>query len=293
MNQDHLPRRSGFTLIELLVVIAIIGVLIALLLPAVQAAREAARRSQCVNNLMQLSVAVQNYEGTYEVLPPGVVNPKGPIKNAPPGYHFGWLAQILPYIEAGNVQRHLNFGVSVYDPANDTARAVSLNVLLCPSDGFMGRSYGSGNPAPTSYAACHHDVEAPIDTKNAGVMFLNSSIRYDDIKDGSSNTIFISEKIYDPTDLGWASGTRSTLRNTGATPNGGFGVGVTPPVAAGDPIVGETPDPVGGYSSRHPGGVNAAFGDGSVKFIKSSISRHVYQLLGNRADGEMISSESY
>src|SRR5829696_3130788 len=99
--------REGFTLIELLVVIAIIGVLIALLLPAVQAAREAARRSQCVNNLMQLGLALHNYESAHEVLPPGVVNPTGPIQNTPHGYHFSWLTQILPYIEQTNVHRHL------------------------------------------------------------------------------------------------------------------------------------------------------------------------------------------
>src|SRR5689334_12018810 len=107
--RDAMSRRvedrghPGFTLIELLVVIAIIAVLIALLLPAVQAAREAARRVQCVNNLMQLSVAVQNYESAHEVLPPGVINPTGPIQNSAKGYHVGWMVQILPFIEQKNV----------------------------------------------------------------------------------------------------------------------------------------------------------------------------------------------
>src|SRR6476646_404760 len=91
------PR--GFTLIELLVVIAIISVLIALLLPAVQSAREAARRSQCVNNLMQLGIALQSYESAHEVLPPGVVNETGPVLDQPKGYGFGWMVQILPYYE--------------------------------------------------------------------------------------------------------------------------------------------------------------------------------------------------
>ena len=90
------PRLGGFTLIELLVVIAIIAVLIALLLPAVQAAREAARRAQCCNNLMQLGIAIQNYESSHKMLPPGVVNLTGPILDQPKGYHFGWLVQVLP-----------------------------------------------------------------------------------------------------------------------------------------------------------------------------------------------------
>src|SRR5215469_2590915 len=89
-------RPRGFTLIELLVVIAIIAVLIALLLPAVQSAREAARRAQCTNNLMQLAIALQNYEGSYEAFPPGVVNETGPILDQPKGYHVGWLVRLLP-----------------------------------------------------------------------------------------------------------------------------------------------------------------------------------------------------
>ena len=103
------PAPGGFTLIELLVVIAIISVLIALLLPAVQAAREAARRAQCCNNLMQLGIALQDYESAHEMLPPGVVNQTGPILDQPKGYHFGWLVQILPYCELKNVYNHFNF----------------------------------------------------------------------------------------------------------------------------------------------------------------------------------------
>ena len=90
-HRPAVVRSRGFTLIELLVVIAIISVLVALLLPAVQAAREAARRAQCLNNLMQLAIALQNYEASYEVFPPGVVNDTGPVLDQPKGYHFGWL----------------------------------------------------------------------------------------------------------------------------------------------------------------------------------------------------------
>ena len=89
-------------------VIAIIAVLIALLLPAVQSAREAARRAQCCNNLMQIGLALQNYESAHEVLPPGVVNLTGPVLDQPKGYGFGWMTQILPYIEMRNVYNHFN-----------------------------------------------------------------------------------------------------------------------------------------------------------------------------------------
>ena len=93
-------RRPGFTLIEMMIGVSIIVVLIALLLPAIQAAREAARRAQCANNLMQLGIAMGSYISTHSVFPPGVVNDTGPIRNLPEGYHHSWVVQILPFIRA-------------------------------------------------------------------------------------------------------------------------------------------------------------------------------------------------
>ncbi len=147
------PRPSGFTLIELLVVIAIIAVLIALLLPAVQAAREAARRSQCVNNLMQVVLAIKNYESSHEVLPPGTINPTGPIANVPAGYHHNWISQILPFMEYRNITNHTNFNVGVYAAENITVRSMSLHSLNCPSD---QRSWSGVTPmtAPNANRCC-------------------------------------------------------------------------------------------------------------------------------------------
>ena len=156
------PRnRPAFTLIELLVVIAIIAVLIALLLPAVQSAREAARRAQCVNNLMQLGIALQSYESSHEVFPPGVVNQSGPVLDQPKGYHFGWLSQVLPYCEQRNVYNHFNFKVGLYELQNLTTRTTLVRTFLCPSD--PGPNRATNKVALTNYAGCHNDVEAPID----------------------------------------------------------------------------------------------------------------------------------
>jgi prepilin-type N-terminal cleavage/methylation domain-containing protein/prepilin-type processing-associated H-X9-DG protein len=297
-------RRAGFTLIELLVVIAIIAVLIALLLPAVQAAREAARRTQCINNLVQIGVAINNYESAFEMFPPGVVNPTGPIVNVPKGYHVSWMVQILPYMEQTNTFKKVDFSTGVYSPTNDTVRLHLIHVYLCPSDSGP-RSTTSA--AENNYAACYNDVEAPIDVKNTGVFYLNSSTRYEQITDGSSNTFFVGEKLLASSDLGWMSGTRATLRNTDSPPTGGRFGGTPPPnfgtvidadgneQAAATPEPGQ-PDPrllVGGFSSRHSGGSNFLFGDGSVKFIKGSIRAGVYKHLGNRSDGEMISADTY
>ena len=122
--------------------IAIIAVLIALLLPAVQAAREAARRAQCCNNLMQLGITLQNYESSHELLPPGVVNQTGPVLDQPKGYHFGWLAQILPYCEQRNVYNHFNFKIGLYETQNITTRTMLVRSFLCPSDPGPNRGAG-------------------------------------------------------------------------------------------------------------------------------------------------------
>ena len=124
------PHEPGFTMIELLLVVGIIAVLISLLLPAVQSARENARRVQCSKNLMQIGVALANYASTHKVFPPGVVNEKGPISNFPVGYHFGWAVQILPYLEQTPVYREFDFSQSVYAQRNDTARTQNCEISL-------------------------------------------------------------------------------------------------------------------------------------------------------------------
>ena len=174
--------------------------------------------SQCVNNLMQLAIAMVNYEASYEVLPPGVVNPTGPIIDQPKGYHFGWLVQILPYCELRNVYNHFNFKVGLYEAHNITTRADVIATFVCPSDN--GPKRGAGGAAESNYVGCHHDVEAPIAATNKGVLFLNSAVRFEDIPDGTSQTILLSEKLNDGLDQGWASGTRASLRNTGGGING-------------------------------------------------------------------------
>ena len=114
--------RNGFTLIELLVVIAIIAIMIALTLPAVQQAREVARRAQCRSRLSQIALALQNYASAYTMLPPGSVNPTGPIVEEAKGYHVSWTVQILPYLEQNNLYRQFDFSVGVYAAKNAQAR---------------------------------------------------------------------------------------------------------------------------------------------------------------------------
>lgn len=312
----------GFTLIEILIVIAIIAVLIALLLPAVQQAREAARRGQCRNNLMQIGLALQTYTMSHGRLPPGSINPIGPIGGeplnyqslpnagspgtpptfatpAPPGaaspvspppispkeYHMGWIPQILPYLDQRNFYSKLDFNLSVYDPINSSVAATNLAVLRCPSS--------TDAPGGTHYAGCHHDVEAPIDVDNNGVLFLNSSVKMDDIEDGISNTLFVGEKLINGESLNWASGTRSSLRNGGDPVN----TEKFTTTRKTETSVGNTPvDPtkivlqkVGGFQSSHTAGAQFVLGDGSVRFISINMSQTVFQKLIHRADGNLPS----
>lgn len=209
VGQRRSRRSRGFTLVELLVVIAIIGVLIGMLLPAIQAAREAARRSSCQNNLSQLILAVHNYEMAHGVYPAGTIDATGPILSQQSGYHHNWISRVLPYIEQGNAYRAIDWKAGVYAKSNGAVRAIGIRLLVCPSSPI-------GKSSVSSYAAVHHDVEAPINVDNHGVFFLNSFVRYDDVSDGASHTVFLGEKSPDPIDLGWMSGTRATLRNMGS-----------------------------------------------------------------------------
>jgi prepilin-type N-terminal cleavage/methylation domain-containing protein len=298
--------RAGFTLVELLVVISVIGVLVALLLPAVQAVREAARRSSCSNKLVQLILAVHQYEMSHTVYPPGTIDQKGPIQNVARGYHHSWITQILPHLELPNVYHRIDHTVSVYHPKNATVRDTRLEVLTCPSQWAQFGGY-------SAYAAFYHDLEAPIDRNNNGVFFLNSRVRHEEILDGTSHTMFLGEKVVEAGDLGWMSGTKATLRNTGIPIMGGAGV-VRP---NGPPSRATNADEgvellqlglgmandkasraaalllVGGFGSFHPGGFQVAMGDGSVQFVSALTSGPLLQRLGHRADGKLIDSDEY
>ncbi len=212
----RIMRTEGFTLVELLVVIAVIAILISLLLPGIQSVRESARRTQCATNLHQMSAAVHNYESAHGSLPPGVVDKSGPIVSLPQGHDQGWLGTLLPYLEQQIVYRHIDRDKSVYDSVNKGARSLTISTYVCPSS-----SVGKVDVGYSNYAGVHHDVEAPIDTDNHGLFFLNSNVTQHDISDGLGYTLMIGEKRIDHPlpDLGWLSGTAATLRNTGTPIN--------------------------------------------------------------------------
>lgn len=296
----HHPRR-GFTLIELLVVIAIIAVLIALLLPAVQQAREAARRTQCKNNLSQIGLALHNYMMTHQTLPPGTQNPTGPITSVEGGgHHMGWITQILPFLDQTAAASKIDFNQSVYAEQNRRVRIHVIPSLVCPSD--WGPSRGEKEVAKANYCGIHNDYETQIDVKQNGVLFLNSSVRTMQIPDGLSNTLFVAETRFgtqSKSDLGWMSGTSATLRNpviwtNRSTPEAAatYQMHAAPErFASGMPNsqnATEPPEFVGGFSSWHVGGYHVMVGDGSVRFISTNINAEVLRNLCHKSDGELI-----
>jgi prepilin-type N-terminal cleavage/methylation domain-containing protein/prepilin-type processing-associated H-X9-DG protein len=281
-------RRQAFTLVELLVVIAIIGILVGLLLPAAQAAREAARRLHCLNNMAQLALAAHNHEFSVERFPAGVLNPDGPIRSEAFGQHVSWAVQLLPYIEQTQLARRFDMELGAYAAENVQIRRARIATLICPSYPASPSSDGTNTPGWTNYAGCHHDVEAPISDTNSGVLFLNSRVRFTHIQDGTSQTILFGEMVPGSDQLGWVSGTRSSLRNAGT---------FAPPVRDAQPVAAlpAPPEPlaVGGFSSYHTGGAQFAFADGSVRFLSFNIVPEVLRSLAHRDDGEIVDSNSW
>jgi prepilin-type N-terminal cleavage/methylation domain-containing protein len=279
-------RRNAFTLIELLVVIAIIGILMALLLPAVQKVREAAARIQCENNLKQIGLGLHGYHDANKGLPPGY-RASGPYvdgaTDTSPGW--GWAAFILPYLEQDPVYRQLNLSQPIQ---NSPAIQTMLPVFLCPSDLTPQSPFsvpdGFGNTvclaAPTSYAACcGSDASDTRDPTGNGVFYRNSRIRMVDIKDGTSETIMVGERAWAKAQGAWAGaipgGVIMRGQNNPCQPDipGAWYPSSTIPIAhahMNNALV--DPDGSAGmddFSSMHDGGSLFLFADGSVHLIRS------------------------
>lgn len=263
--------RQGFTLVELLVVIAIIGILIALLLPAVQQAREAARRMQCTNNMKQMALAMHNYHDAYERMPPFAVQDRN--------NRWSWAALILPYIEQAAVHEQLGvskklvsatIGNSSNTPEIEDLLVMPLDAYRCPSDTGEDKNPNFNN-ATTAYATSSYGMSLGVGRKSGGGI----DGAFADVFDGLSNTFLIGEKALvegDDSPLRSVGGIWLSRRKTSGS------LGVTARHPPNSPYVGNWPccgsDPQatrGNAVSMHPGGLNYAFCDGSVHFIAENI----------------------
>jgi prepilin-type N-terminal cleavage/methylation domain-containing protein/prepilin-type processing-associated H-X9-DG protein len=303
------PRRGAFTLIELLVVIAIIGVLVGLLLPAVQAAREAARRSQCVNNMKQLGLALHNYEQIHRALPQGYVSNSDKDGNDT-GPGWGWATMVLPQFEQGPLFNAINFRLAIEAADNATSRMCVVNSFLCPSDTVspswwaVSRDAATGAPirnicqvAPANYVGMYGLGEPGPDGN--GVFFRNSMVALKDVTDGTSQTIFLGERSHRLGEATWVGSVTNALMY----PTDGDNIGRYVAESSSGMILGHAGEGAGPgdprsdvnqFYSLHSGrGVNFLFGDGHVAFLKATMDYKSYIALATRAGGEVVSADAY
>lgn len=312
--------RRAFTLVELLVVIAIIGVLVALLLPAVQAAREAARRTQCANNLKQIGLGLHNYESTYTSLPWGNAYQSGYVPGTP-----SWSAAILPFIEAQNHYEKFNFNIMLDQPANATAITTKVPTYICPTDpqarnpilparctccGFgsayksMGLWYaGSMGPVHCdSCPFCPNTTAAETNPCCQGSSFGNAAsgpgvfhrwitcVRLKEITDGTANTLMCGETLPSQS-IHIAAFTQNlslcstniplnTMATPAQMPQDGMADGA---LHSANPVA-----RVNGFKSLHPGTVQFVLCDGSVRGLRQNIDFTLYWALGTRGGGEVV-----
>ena len=345
-----LRQARAFTLVELLVVIAIIGVLVALLLPAVQAAREAARRMQCTNNVKQIALAMHNYHSSHKTLPAGAncryysTTPQG-FDNETFFCHT-WLESLMPFLEHQNEWSVLDFKLRPQDPPNTAVLNAFYDPgLVCPSNsdeprmnngralvsasgtvGYLPSGFGtyslsmsyapSGGPLqrnpPCAVPALSPNINCKSDRGGALMQFQGGSLgapgmfaggpvsyRFRDCSDGLSKTILLGERIpaYDWTAMYFFSSMNAASTNT--SPNFQLiwnlnNANACPRMKTDDfRPAGNNGDchiPMGGYMSEHPGGINVALSDGSVRFISDEIDYALYQYLGDKADGHILDS---
>jgi prepilin-type N-terminal cleavage/methylation domain-containing protein/prepilin-type processing-associated H-X9-DG protein len=317
-------RRGGFTLIEILVVIAVVGLLAALLLPAVQSAREAARRAKCLNQLRQIGLAVHNYHDGFGSLPPGrllTYDPRYAGTNPPctaPAVDKSFLLFLLPSIEQASLYNAINHDLTIFGLENTSIHAVVVSTYSCPSDPSAGvvRDLPAGVLVPyapdppggrrsmvfTSYSACYGSyrvdaiprtsngcrVPGPLLTQVNGAINDVAPIGFASITDGLSHTLLVAEKsTTDAVRLGALLPGLASLQGWFVSGNWGDTLMTSfyPPNPY-EKVAALAPDALlSSASSRHPGGFNALMGDGSARFLKETIQSWPFDPATGRPTG--------
>lgn len=314
-------RNRGFTLIELLVVIAIIAVLVALLLPAVQQAREAARMTQCKNNLKQIGIALHDYHDIYSVFPMGYQTlPGGSSLMGPPATTTGdtgpgWtcLFAILPHIEQTALYRSFNSRVPSWDPQNATVAKTKLAVYVCPSAANDAATYqviDSSRTVLATFSRSNYvanagrievwdDPSPDLTGKADGVFFRNSHVSERDISDGLTNTVFFGEQTPRHSNSTWVG----IVPNAQTCPNSPEFGGVPCDYAAPQINVHSGPSPnelsiihvpssklgnVDSMYSDHHGGCNVLMGDGSTRFVSNTVDGLIWSYVSTRSGAEIV-----
>ncbi len=266
VRRSRRPARLAFTLVELLVVIAIIGILISLLLPAVQAAREAARRMSCSNNLRQMGIGLHNYHSALRCFPPGSIEPRLGANSQ--GRQFAWSALLLPYVEQQPLYEKIDFGLAFDDPENAEAAATVVAMYLCPST--PRRSKLNDDRGPTDYGGIYGERITGRNNPPGGTMLYNDPVSIAEISDGTSNTLIVSE------DADWPDGQWINGRNIF---DQAYAINYEPPPGYLENEI----------RSKHPGGANGLLCDGSVRFLSETMPLETLAAICTRAGGEVLS----
>jgi len=252
--------RRAFTLVELLVVIAIIGILVAMLLPAVQSVREAARRTVCMNHLKQIGLALQNHHSAHMEFPVGGTGWRGPW--TPDETQIAWSAFLLPFMDQNNVFEQIDFDEAFDSPVNAIAAEAVIETFVCPSS-LRGSELSDGR-GPSDYGGMFGERITGPNQPAKGLMVYGAARSHRDIPDGSSNTIIVAEDS-DFSDGQWINGLNIFDQ--------AFAINAAPEFE-------------NDIRSRHPGGANAALADGSVHFLDETVDLEVLAALCTRAGGE-------
>jgi prepilin-type N-terminal cleavage/methylation domain-containing protein/prepilin-type processing-associated H-X9-DG protein len=292
-------RRFGFTLVELLVVIAIIGILVGLLLPAVQSAREAARRMSCSNNLKQIGLGLHNYESAYRRLPAGSIQSN----------FISAFASILPHLEQGNMYLQYDFSLYYTHPHNVAVSRQNVSTYLCPSmalprevpinaTNLRGEPLEVGSPSSYLLNEGTRDFMAPNDGMFGliwpGFGYRNDFLRLRDVVDGTTHTLAVGETTYDFPDFRWSSAA-GPLAGTVRWGTARWIVGYPRGVGMGStfyPLNVHRMPNIGGYTSMHGSGLHFLFVDGSVRFLPNHTDRLTINALSTRAGAEVMNDES-
>jgi prepilin-type processing-associated H-X9-DG protein len=285
-------RRRGITLVEFLVVIGIISVLLTLMFPAIHRSREAARRTQCQNNLKQIGLALHNYHDLHNTLPMGWTGVTSGMPAALGGPGWGWGAQLLTNLEQAPLRDTTRFDLPIVSASNELVRTAELTVFLCPTDGsgsswrLTGARLSSVRISRSNYVGAFGsegwDAKAAsrvgVTLEGDGVFYHNSSTHFVDIIDGLSGTVLAGERVSDV-----MANRRSTW--VGVVP--GVENAIARVVGTGETTPGKPSKRVRGFSSDHGSGAYFLFGDGRVQYVDGRIAEEIFRALMSRAGGEL------